>query len=229
MKLSLWGIGVILLVFGFLSGTTVYYYRQAQLVSSQKSSSDKSFSGTHPEITNEVSENIRLLSVPAEPRNALTYSAHTYKINSGESLYSIATKFGLPQALLKRANSITDENRLEAGKNLDIPVISEQTDLYRLEFLLNETTISEYNAMVREATTDELFDPVQAARKFAVGYFNLKNTDDFHLFKADLSKGESTVEVDSVSGNSYIVGLIQPKAKGDKGFWVMLYIEEINE
>lgn len=217
--------GMILLVFGFLSGTTIYYYYQSQLVSSKKNTTDNSFSGEHPKLQNELTNAIEQNTLPAEPRGALTYPANTYAIQPGESLYGIANKFGLTQSIIKDANSITNENRLEAGRKLVIPVVDETTDLYRLKFLLNEISINEYNSRVREVDTDELFDPVQAARKFAAGYFNLKATDDFHLYRTDLSKAESTVEVISSKGDKYIIGLIQPKAKGEKGFWVMVYIE----
>jgi len=229
MKLTIWGAGILLLVFGFLGGTTIYYYHQCQLLSDKRSSSaSKDFSGEHPLLTNQLSEQISKLTVPAEPKNSLTYPANTYVINSGESLFIIASKIGLPYSVIKRANSITDENRLEAGRRLVVPVIDESTDLYRLKFLLNEAAITDYNAKLRDSNSQELVDPVNAARKFAVGYFNLKATDDFHLYKADLSKGESTVEVKSATGGNYIVGLIQPKIVGEKGFWVMLYIEEHN-
>ncbi|GGF90173.1 MULTISPECIES: LysM peptidoglycan-binding domain-containing protein [Cysteiniphilum] len=45
----------------------------------------------------------------------------TYKVEIGDSLYSIARKNNISMACLSKANKITDPNRLAAGQTLIIP------------------------------------------------------------------------------------------------------------
>ncbi|MDA0911515.1 MAG: LysM domain-containing protein [Proteobacteria bacterium] len=45
----------------------------------------------------------------------------TYKVEIGDSLYSIARKNNISMTCLSKANKITDPNRLAAGQTLIIP------------------------------------------------------------------------------------------------------------
>ena len=48
-------------------------------------------------------------------------AAQTHRIARGETLYSIAKKYGVTVELLQRSNGITDPTRLRSGKELTIP------------------------------------------------------------------------------------------------------------
>lgn len=48
-------------------------------------------------------------------------AAHMHRIATGETLYSIARKYGVSVRLLQNANGITDPTRLRTGQTLTIP------------------------------------------------------------------------------------------------------------
>lgn len=52
---------------------------------------------------------------------AVDSSAQTHRIARGETLYSIAKKYGVTVDLLQRSNGITDPTRLRSGQELTIP------------------------------------------------------------------------------------------------------------
>ncbi|OZI06143.1 peptidoglycan-binding protein [Siphonobacter sp. BAB-5385] len=53
--------------------------------------------------------------------------AISYKVNGGQTFYSIATKYGLSESRLKAANPDVDPSKLQAGKSLKIPVYATHT------------------------------------------------------------------------------------------------------
>lgn len=52
---------------------------------------------------------------------AVDLAAQTHRIARGETLYSIAKKYGVTVDLLQRSNGITDPTRLRSGQQLTIP------------------------------------------------------------------------------------------------------------
>jgi len=52
---------------------------------------------------------------------AVDAAAQTHRIARGETLYSIARKYGVTVDLLQRSNNITDPTRLRSGQELTIP------------------------------------------------------------------------------------------------------------
>ncbi|MFD2215984.1 LysM peptidoglycan-binding domain-containing protein [Metabacillus endolithicus] len=52
--------------------------------------------------------------------NSLTYRTHT--VQSGDNIWDLSVKYGIPQAELLRANNLTTSSRLTIGQKLKIPV-----------------------------------------------------------------------------------------------------------
>jgi len=226
MRLSIAGLSIIILLFGFLTGSTFYFYNKTRSLQHTKTNQTPSFQA---DLTQEVkdtrNEAIDSQTKPAEPKGRVSYPANVYVINPKESLVAIGDKMKLPWQLLKDVNGFTNDNLIQAGYPLVIPKLNKYTDYYRIEFLINEDKASELNRETRDQSTNELFDPVAVAKKSSAGYFSVTNQDAFTLLEEDLSKGTALVEAKN-SDRVVVIGLIQPKIKGEKGFWVVLYVEK---
>lgn len=221
-----WALGLTLAVIGFLTGSTLHYYRQTQNYKNpQTKTGEVVFQANLPQNSNEIDKKVDELTVPAEPRGRVTYPANVYVVNTKETLFAIGSKLGIPWQIIQQANNLANENSLQAGNKLAIPKLSGETDNYRINFKLDEKQASVINHDLRDKDSDALFSPVETAKLSAVGYFEINDDDNFQLKQADLSNGTATVEVKVKSGARRIVGLIQPKTKGDKGFWAVWYVE----
>ncbi len=58
---------------------------------------------------------------PAVPRDVVSPEGTTYVVQPGDTLYSIAVRFGVSLEALIQANGIEDPNQLQAGQVLVIP------------------------------------------------------------------------------------------------------------
>ncbi|MCM3412131.1 LysM peptidoglycan-binding domain-containing protein [Metabacillus litoralis] len=56
----------------------------------------------------------------ATPESSITYRTHT--VQSGDNIWNLSVKYGIPQAELLRANNLTTSSRLSIGQKLKIPV-----------------------------------------------------------------------------------------------------------
>jgi LysM repeat protein len=215
---------VTVLIIGFLFSSSVYFYAKSR--PSTKSGSDKStFSGNLPQLTaGETSKKVDELTKPADPKGRLTYPANVYTVETKETLFGIGTKFGIDWNLIKLANGITNENLIQTGYTLVIPKVEPTTDMYRVNFKIDEDKASALNRDLHDKSSDSLFNPVEVAKKDAVPYFGITAEDEFTLLEQDESRGTALVQAKN-SNASTVVGLYQPKEKGKKGFWAVLYVE----
>lgn len=220
---------VMLVVIGCLTGSTVYFYTKSQTThsnSSNTTTSDQSFRADLPTATaNAASQKIDELTKPATPKGRLSYPANVYSVDAKETLFAIGQKFGLPWTTIKEANGIVDQNIIQAGYPLIIPKVSNETGYYRVEFVVNDPLAIETNKGLQGKDQDDLFDPLKVAKKNALAYFATNESDQFRLVEANLAQGVATVEAKAESRNN-LIGLIQPKTKGEKGFWVVYYVEQ---
>ncbi|MEK7535340.1 MAG: LysM domain-containing protein [Patescibacteria group bacterium] len=215
---------VTVLIIGFLFSSSVYFYTKSR--PSTKSSSDKStFSGDLPTLTaSETSKKVDELTKPADPKGRLSYPKNVYTVETKETLFGIGAKFGIDWKLIKLANGITNENLIQTGYTLVIPKIDSSTDLYRISFNLNEDKASELNRELRDKNSDPQFSPIEVAKKDAIPYFGLTLQDEYTLIEQDESRATALVQAKN-STVSTVIGLYQPKEKGKKGFWALIYIE----
>src|SRR3990167_4358894 len=145
---------VTVLLLGFLFSSTVYFYSKSR--PSSKNSGDKTaFSGDLPQLTaSETSKKVDELTKPADPKGRLSYPANVYTVETKETLFGIGSKFGIDWKLIKLANGITNENLIQTGYTLVIPRIEVTTDLYRVNFQVDEDQASTLNRDLRDITGD---------------------------------------------------------------------------
>lgn len=216
---------VVLTVFGFLAGSTFYFYNQTRSETDAKKTGEATFTAEQLPNQDQQPSKVDELTTPAEPRARLSYPANTYKVQPRESLFAIGEKMGVSWTTIKKANGLKDENLIQADFPLVIPKLSKETDYYRINFLINETKAAELNRELRSADTSEWYDPVHVAKTHIEPYFFAEDTDAFRLVEADYSNGTALVEAKAETRLVY-VGLVQPKTKGQKGLWALYYIED---
>ncbi len=218
----------VLIVFGFLSGSTFYFYNRSSSETEAKKSADATFQAETLPGDSEQPSKVDSLTVPAEPKGRLSYPANTYKVQPKESLYAIGEKMGVSWLIVKAANGLKDENLIQADFPLVIPKLSKETDYYRVNFLINEERASELNRELRDQDKSDWYDPALVAKANVEPYFNANENDNFRLVEADYSKGTALVEAKTDTRVVY-VGLIQPKTKGQRGMWALYYVEDRTE
>lgn len=217
---------VVVVIFGFLTGSSLFFYNKTQKSgSAAKQENAQQFSGEVPETADPNRQTVvDELTEPAQPKGRVTYPAHVYKLAQGETLFAVGTKFSIDWQLIVLANGLENENVVQAGKELVIPKLSNETDYYRINFLLDDDNASEVNRQAREGEKSELLDPIKVARSSAPPFFGVAENNEFKLLEQNVNEGTALVE--ARSGDLInVVGLFQPKQKGDKGFWAVLYIE----
>lgn len=90
------------------------------------------------------------LLIPVQKTN----ETQTYIVKSGDTLYSIASKYGISVNTLKNYNNLTT-NVLSIGQKLNIPVISEQPSSNYLDYVVKKgdslySIASKYNTSVSD-------------------------------------------------------------------------------
>lgn len=214
---------IILIVFGFLSGSTIYFFNKSSSETDSKAKGTNTFQAELPASENPSSK-VDTNTVPAEPKNRLSYPANTYKVQPKESLFAIGEKMGVSWQIIKAANGLKDENLIQADYPLVVPKLSSETDYYRVNFLINQDRASELNRELRDKDESEWYNPIEVVKLTTSPYFGTEPDDEFRLVEADYSKGTALVEAKDEGRVNYI-GLIQPKTKGQKGLWALFYVE----
>ena len=224
MNVSVNVIIVVIVIFGFLTGSSLYFYNKNK-PSIKGSENSQEFSAELPnsKLTGQA-EIVDKNTVPAEDRGRVTFPANVYTVGKGETLFAIGVKFQVNWQLIVLANGLENENSIQYGKKLVIPKLSNETDYYRVDFTINEDNASNLNRELRDQETSDYYDPKLVARNFAVPYFGVSESDEFNLIEQDNSRSTALVEAKS-STRTNLIGLYQPKQKGEKGFWAILYIE----
>ena len=223
MNVPISAVMVVVVIFGFLTGSSLYFYNKID--KGEKSTNSQTFSADIPESGSSLQPSkVDELTKPADVKGRVTYPANVYEIQKGDSLFGIGAKFEIDWELILLANSLESENVVQVGKQLVIPKLSHETDYFRINFLLDDDNASEKNRELREVEQDSSYNPILAAKDLAVPYFGITETDEFTLLEQDNSTATAIVQVKN-GEKINVVGMFQPKQKGEKGFWAILYIE----
>lgn len=216
---------VTVLLFGFLTGSTLFFYNKTRVEKTQKTEQVNLFNAELPKsVDANTPDEVDAATKPAEPKGRPSYPANVYTVSPKETLFAIGNKFNMPWTLIVEANGLSDANVIQANFPLVIPKYNKNTDYFRVNFVLNEDKLTEMNRELRDAKESEYYDPIKVAKKHAVPYFAVNEQDSFSLIEEDRSKGTALVEAKS-ERQTNVIGLIQPKTKGEKGLWVVLYVE----
>lgn len=216
----------VIVIFGFLTGSSLYFYgKNKSNTSTDNQSNSEGFNGELPKLAGSgQAEIVDKNTKPADHRGRVTFPANVYNVKKGETLFGIGSKFQINWQLIVLANGLESENSIQAGKQLVIPKLSNETDYYRVDFTINEDNASLLNADLRDMSTSDYYDPKIVAKTNAVPYFGVGDGDEFTILEQDNSRGTAVVQAKG-GEKTNVVGLYQPKQKGERGFWAILYIE----
>jgi len=209
----------LMIIIGFLSSVSIYYYRQSRLLSTKPDNNN--FSAELPQIS-QPQDNVEAMTEPAQPKGRLSYPAHVYKVQPGDRLASIGAKLNIPWQKIYLANDLKNEHSLKTDQLLVIPRLA-PTEFYRLNFKIDEAAITEKNRQLRYESSSDLFNPIEVAKTTATGYFGITSDDEFTIIESNSADGTALIEAKGKLRNR--IGLFQPKVKGKNGLWVLLYIE----
>jgi len=147
---------------------------------------------------------------PSDPRD-------TYTIQKGDSLLGIAQQNGFKMEELTTANGISDPDKILSGQVL---IISKGN---QVNFTIDNTKATNLQKFVDNGKYPWRLDPSETARSDNAGAYGLEITDNFTLKDKNLNEGSATVTV-SKEGKSYLIKLVQPVTKGEKGIWAIVSI-----
>lgn len=216
---------VAIVIIGFLTGSTAYFYSRSRVATATKTQQSTAFDGQVSAEPTTTPDPIDQLAQPADPKGRLSYPANAYTIQPKEALAAIAGKMGLSWQQIKLANGFANENVVQAGSVIVIPKLNHKTDYYRVNFLINDDKATQLNIDLRSETTSDYYDPIAVSKKYGPPYYGIKADGTFTLLEEDKSKGTAVVRNKIDDSTSNLIGLVQPKTTGDKGLWAILYIE----
>ena len=170
MTLKPAAIWVIVLIFGFLASSSVYYYSKDRSERDKKNNDSATFSADLTILTaSESSKKIDELTKPAEPKGRLSYPKNVYTVGASETLFGLGSKFGIDWKIIKLANGITNENLIQSGTVVVVPKMDPTTDRFRVSFVLNEDKATQLNRDLSELKSDPSFTPIAVAKNNAAG------------------------------------------------------------
>lgn len=218
-------LAVILVVFGFLSGSTFYFYNKSRSVETKTHTATGFQADLSMLAVTPSPQPVDTLTQPAEPKNRLSYPAHTFKVPPKQSLASVGTTMQVPWQIIKQANGIQNENVVQADYPLVIPKKNVLTGYYRVEFRINQEKLAQITQETRSVESSEWFSALDVAKKQAPPYFAVSGADSFTLLEQNDSQATAAVSVKK-DDDTIVIGLVQPGEKGKRGVWALYYVEQ---
>lgn len=144
--------------------------------------------------------------------------ADTYTVQKGETLFTVAQVQGSNWQDITEANGLTNADKIQAGKALIIPKGGQ------ISFTVDNTRSTVIQKDADQGKYQFRLSPVETARSDAPPCYGITITDNFTLKNKDDSGAQVQV---SHEGKNYIIKLIQPITKGDKGIWAIESIKPV--
>ncbi|KKQ74625.1 MAG: LysM domain protein [Berkelbacteria bacterium GW2011_GWB1_38_5] len=143
-----------------------------------------------------------------------SHPTDTYTIQQGETLFAIAQKNGTTLTDLSAANGITDKDKVQAGQVLIIPRNGQ------VAYTIDNSKSTTLQTAVETGKNQFRLSPEDTARADGPNVYGLKITDTYTQKSKDTNSGKAEVIAENENGK-YLIKLIQPITKGDKGIWVI--------
>lgn len=157
---------------------------------------------------------------PASSSEKPSKVTDTYTVQKGETLFAVAQAQGTTWTELAEANGLTDVNKIQAGQVLIIPKGG------KVNFVLDNTLATNIQKEVEAGRNQFRLSPEETARTDAPNVYGLKVTDTLTIKSKDETKGEAEVLATREDKN-YLIKLIQPMTKGEKGIWAIEFIRPV--
>lgn len=161
-----------------------------------------------PESTSAVTSPAPLGSRPSSPTD-------TYKIETGETLFSIGQKFDLTWMQIAEASGIEDVNKIQAGQSLIIPKNNQ------VSFTIDSSKAKDIQARVDGGADSFRLSALDTAKSDSSPVYGISPELSFKESKVDASTGTATILAVKSDNKTYEIKLTQPATKGEKGIWAI--------
>lgn len=144
--------------------------------------------------------------------------ADTYTVQKGETLFVIAQSQGSSWQDIAEANGISDTDKIQAGQTLIITKggqINYTVDNTRATSLQKDADVGKYQFRL---------SPEETVRSDAPNAYDLKVTDSYVLKTRDTTGAQVQA---AHEGKNYLIKLVQPVTKGEKGIWAIESIRPV--
>ncbi|MCL5407610.1 MAG: LysM peptidoglycan-binding domain-containing protein [Patescibacteria group bacterium] len=209
----------LLALVAILAGSTSFFAAKTYKISNSNKSKPSTTasvsidSGTSPATTSSsaVVKAASSVEKPSKP-------ADTYMVQKGETLFVVAQAQGSSWQDIAEVNGMSDVDKIQAGQTIILPKAGQvdfTVDNIRSTSLQKDADLGKYQFRL---------SPEDTARSDAPNVYGLKVTDTFTLKSRD--NGQAQVQA-TKEGKNFIIKLIQPVTKGDKGIWAIESIRPI--
>lgn len=152
-----------------------------------------------------------LVEKPSKP-------ADTYTIQKGETLMVVSQTQGISWQDMVEANGMSDADKIQAGQTIILQKAGQ------VDFMVDDDRAASLQKDADLGKYQFRLSPEDTARSDAPNVYGLKVTDTFALKSRD--SGQAQVQA-TKEGKNFIIKLIQPVTKGDKGIWAIESIRPI--
>lgn len=206
---------LLVILVAILAGSTSFFYAKSkslqnrQVVTASKTAEVSSASTQSPTsaATSQVAKPSSQTERPSHPRDS-------YTVQPKDTLFGIATSQGVTLAELSEANGITDANKILSGQVLIVPKNGQ------VSYTIDNTQATDLQKKADSGQLKFRLNPEETARSDSPPAYGLKVEDTFTL-EGSANNGQATVAVTSSDGKKYLIRLVQPVTKGDKGIWAI--------
>lgn len=157
---------------------------------------------------------------PIDAKNKISTPATMYKIEQGDTLFIIASKFNLDWQQIEQANGLQSADKILAGQNLIIPIFDSQTNTIKVDFKLDEEKTKKLQEAVKSGQKTGRTDPLITSQLDNAKAFGLTTDSVFSLKSKDEAKG-TAFTIGSTDTKNIEVELYQPQDIGIGSIWAI--------
>lgn len=217
-------LAILIVVATFLATSTGFFYAkssslQKKLDTNQKTTSEAvstvldtkvtTTTTATPSATDTKTSTVTTSSSDGRPSSP----TDTVIVAVGETMFAIGQKVGVSYTLIAEANGV-DADKIKVGQTLIIPKNNQ------ISFVVNKDKATVLQKDVDGGKYAFRLSALDTARADSPTAYGLASTDSFVKGTVDATAGSAIVTV-TKGDKTYLITLIQPVTKGEKGIWAI--------
>lgn len=217
-------LAILIVVATFLATSTGFFYAKSNSLEKKLSDGQKTTDEAAATVSDKAETTTTTTTTPpvTDTTSTVTASstdsrpsspADTIVVGEGETLFAIGQKTGVSYTLIAEANGI-DANKIKVGQSLMVPKNNQ------ISFAVIKEKAASLQKDVDGGKYGFRLSAVDTAKADSPTAYGLASTDSFVKGTVDATAGSATVTV--IKGDkTYLITLIQPVTKGEKGIWAI--------
>lgn len=212
---------VLIVLVGLLGASTGFFYSRSVAWKKEalKDESSTTASDTAVEkkvtdtATNTKQDTSSEVTSPAPLNNRPSSPSKTVTVEAGQTLFEIGQQVDVSWTILAEANGI-NADEIKAGETIIIP------ENGQVNYTVNQEKAQSLQNDADSGKVAFRLSAVDTAKSDAPTVYGLTVDDVYTQGKVDTSAGSATVTA-TKDGKTYLIALVQPVTKGDKGIWAI--------